>query len=700
MRIDVVGKPVENSTDESIQEMLRAKDVWSLLGAGNDGMDSFTTHAPEGSPKEIIGRFLNRLKEEAQEKGLPKPSPDDLRGGYFLVSSEVDPSLAKRLSPVKKWGVHFVTGLPQIDLELLSGADSQEILAWIKEAAVIEPKDDWGLDDFFDDDDFDDGGDDSDEDVSDDSPPFIDVADSVDEVNSETDNEGAGERPSSVVSEVTEGLPFAPLGAGSESSDSEPEGTEIEDEAEPEIEESAQEEEYVPPQYREIVSEAEQEGSVSAEPRMDLRPSKLSPPAQPSPDNSIIVDDSPEVHPKEDGGPNGDSDPRLDERVEQNIEGGPSSIIVDSGDHRFDKSSPSEVAAAVNAQAERELPVITKSTEGSDSIRVGSGRNERRFDVSKSHRRSSKVFFVTGGHGGAGKSTVSYSLAEAASIGLRNSRIPVFLIETDINNAKLAQNLNVENYKNVYEISKQVASMVRDGRSVTDQSIFDKVIEHSHRVPDADHPNREFYVLPAPYDVSDIVNPEEVKQGIKVVLRALESVKCHIYLDATEISGDAFDPFTAYLSGSPSDHAVVVGGGSRAEEIRRACEIIEGNDRRPEDRKPNRNIHVILNKTHPRLHRDVGSRLSPFAIRAMLPEIDYLSDDSILEATGGKGTSWIGNPMLPKEVVTQRRVFAIKALSNMGIFNVQGDMSAIQSAPVRKESPKGLKWRFGRKKSK
>jgi Mrp family chromosome partitioning ATPase len=116
---------------------------------------------------------------------------------------------------------------------------------------------------------------------------------------------------------------------------------------------------------------------------------------------------------------------------------------------------------------------------------------------------SAVCYYVTGSHGGAGKTTSTWMMANTMAAALKKdpSR-PVFLIEGDYENSKLAQRLNLPPEKNSGRLAELYRTLSSDRSLISKQKInmfemTEKIIKESIYVND-----HGVNIIAAPYDLT------------------------------------------------------------------------------------------------------------------------------------------------------------------------------------------------------
>lgn len=235
-------------------------------------------------------------------------------------------------------------------------------------------------------------------------------------------------------------------------------------------------------------------------------------------------------------------------------------------------------------------------------------------------RTGGKIVYVTGSHGGAGKTTTAWTLASLVAVSMKkagNEDISVWLIESDYRNSKLAQRHNIDPNRT----SGHLASMLE---WLNDQSgiVDDLPAKKAHAIAQSTHRlENGLNIIACPYDTTK----RDTKYIQQAVFQAAQYAKMQggiVFIDADTISND--DIMDSKLA-KAADRVVIVSdaGTEHIDDLKRAARILT---------TPVINgglgvsmpaITVLLNKTGPTEFKNVEDSgiLAPLALGGYLPFI-------------------------------------------------------------------------------
>lgn len=247
------------------------------------------------------------------------------------------------------------------------------------------------------------------------------------------------------------------------------------------------------------------------------------------------------------------------------------------------------------------------------------------------------VFYVTGAHGGAGKTTSTWMMANTVAAAIKKDpQRPVFLIEGDYENSKLAQRLNLPPEKNsgrLAEVFRQLATdRTLGNRGKMDmRELQDNIIEKSIYVND-----HGVNIIAAPYDLTRR-DGRFLRLAIQKSVEYAERRGGYVFIDADTLSND--DILDRTLAANAT-HVVMVSFGDQdhVDDTHRAIHTLTTPQAKavgpgangmgvPKDR-----IKLFFNKTGSERFEDLQQIMRPFLVEGHLPTVQGLND-------GG----WIGN---------------------------------------------------------
>lgn len=247
-------------------------------------------------------------------------------------------------------------------------------------------------------------------------------------------------------------------------------------------------------------------------------------------------------------------------------------------------------------------------------------------------------YYVTGSHGGAGKTTSTWMMANTMAAALKKdpSR-PVFLIEGDYENSKLAQRLNLPPEKNSGRLAELYRTLSSDRSLISKQKInmfemTEKIIKESIYVND-----HGVNIIAAPYDLTKR-DGRFLRIAIQKSVEYAERQGGYVFIDADTLSND--DILDRTLA-AKATHVVLVSFGDKdhVDDTHRAIHTlttanvksVAGSQTNgmgvPKDR-----IKLFFNKTGAERYEDLERTMRPYLTEGHLPTVPGLND-------GG----WIGN---------------------------------------------------------
>lgn len=247
-------------------------------------------------------------------------------------------------------------------------------------------------------------------------------------------------------------------------------------------------------------------------------------------------------------------------------------------------------------------------------------------------------YYVTGSHGGAGKTTSTWMMANTMAAALKKdpSR-PVFLIEGDYENSKLAQRLNLPPEKNSGRLAELYRTLSADRSLISKQKInmfemTEKIIKESIYVND-----HGVNIIAAPYDLTKR-DGRFLRIAIQKSVEYAERQGGYVFIDADTLSND--DILDRTLA-AKATHVVLVSFGDKdhVDDTHRAIHTlttpsiksVSGSQSNgmgvPKDR-----IKLFFNKTGNERFEDLQRTMRPYLTEGHLPTVQGLND-------GG----WIGN---------------------------------------------------------
>lgn len=241
-----------------------------------------------------------------------------------------------------------------------------------------------------------------------------------------------------------------------------------------------------------------------------------------------------------------------------------------------------------------------------------------------------KLIYITGSHGGAGKTTTAWTLASLVAVSLKqsgNTDTSVWLIESDYRNSKLAQRHNIDPNRTSGHLAAVIEQLQNESGMIADlpQKKAQAIADSTHRLDNG------LNIIACPYDTTR----RETKYIQQAVFQAAQFAKMQggiVFIDADTISND--DLMDSKLAKS-SDRVVIVsdGGEEHIDDLKRAAKILTTSHLNGGLGVPMHNITVLLNKTGADEFKRIeeSERLAPLALGGYLPFIQEWA------------TGWVGS---------------------------------------------------------
>lgn len=248
-------------------------------------------------------------------------------------------------------------------------------------------------------------------------------------------------------------------------------------------------------------------------------------------------------------------------------------------------------------------------------------------------RPGGKLVYVTGSHGGAGKTTTSWTLASLVASAMQKSGredISVWLIESDYRNAKLAQRHNIELGNTSLHLAQMLEWLADQSGAVSDisQRKAEAIRRSTHTLKNG------LRIIACPYDTT----MRDTKYIQQAVYQAAQYAKMQggiVFIDADTISSD--DIMDSKLAKS-ADRVVVVSdaGAEHIDDLKRAAKILTAPVLSGGLGVSLANISVLLNKTGADEFRRVEESgvLNPLALGGYLPFIPAWATGWVGSLTG------------------------------------------------------------------
>lgn len=271
-------------------------------------------------------------------------------------------------------------------------------------------------------------------------------------------------------------------------------------------------------------------------------------------------------------------------------------------------------------------PNIPTPREAKEQERAFYG-NPRRSHISSTpssnRSRMARVTMTTGSHGGAGKTSVTWVAANAAAIALRQSGVdsPVYLIETDYRNPKLASRIGSRaNNRHLGLFADALFDMQRQGEA-SQANIVRAMLANTVSQDDTG-----LRILVAPYHDMGRYDAQKLKYAISTAVNVAARVSAHVYMDCGTLTAGNFDSLDEQLA-NLSHKAILVTDMGHISEAHRTAEIL----RHPGSKRISRDhgfVNIFMNKTRPENTDRAASEMHPYTVCGMWPRMDDLDVES------------------------------------------------------------------------
>lgn len=295
----------------------------------------------------------------------------------------------------------------------------------------------------------------------------------------------------------------------------------------------------------------------------------------------------------------------------------------------FDPDAPAPFMADLNTEQRRAQSTMEKIRRDYDSDSILKVRS----------KNSAVCYYVTGSHGGAGKTTTTWMMANTVAAALKKdpSR-PVFLIEGDYENSKLAQRLNLPPEKNSGKLAEFYRRLSSDRSLMSKQKInmvdmTEKIIKESIHVND-----QGVHIIAAPYDLTKREG-RFLRIAIQKSVEYAERQGGYVFIDADTLSND--DILDRTLA-AKATHVILVSFGDQdhVDDTNRAIhtlttplvKAVSNSSSTNGMGVPKDRIKLFFNKTGSERFEDLQRIMRPYLTEGHLPTVQGLND-------GG----WIGN---------------------------------------------------------
>lgn len=298
-------------------------------------------------------------------------------------------------------------------------------------------------------------------------------------------------------------------------------------------------------------------------------------------------------------------------------------------DDAFDPTAPAPYMSQLEPEAQRAQNTMEQIIKDYDSESIFKAKS----------KKQAVTFYVTGSHGGAGKTTSTWMMANTVAAALKKDPTrPVFLIEADYENSKLAQRLNMPPERNSGKLAEFFRTVSADRSTVVKQrfnmfELTEKIIQESIYVND-----RGVNIIACPYDLTKR-DGRFLRMAIQRSVEYAERQGGYVFIDADTLSND--DILDRTLA-AKSTHVIVVSFGDQdhVEDTQRAIHTLVTPNMKSVSHNQSANgmgvpkdrIKVFFNKTGADRYADLQQVMLPYLVDGHLPTVQGLNE-------GG----WIGN---------------------------------------------------------
>lgn len=300
-------------------------------------------------------------------------------------------------------------------------------------------------------------------------------------------------------------------------------------------------------------------------------------------------------------------------------------------------------------------------------------------------REKSVITYVTGSHGGAGKTTLAWILAATYAYAQQTKdpsmRVPVTLIEVDYKNPKLQQRLDIPKRKSLGAIYEQLHRYQKQNgdRTIHPEQLL-KIIDMNTEVQE----DSGLRVITCPYDLRGI-NPKSMQWAIVKAIKAASHDGGAIFLDGGTMTSNELDPFDTLLANKVSNHTVVVSDSGHISDFQRTCQLLT--DPKNEYRKSHHNIHIFLNNSTQEQMEEVQQEVAPYRVDGRFPVIPEIGSGNANRSVGQD--AWVRNASA--DTFRNMVFFSARFLSNIGFDDLESLIPSQQAA-----APAGLWSRLAR----
>ncbi len=255
--------------------------------------------------------------------------------------------------------------------------------------------------------------------------------------------------------------------------------------------------------------------------------------------------------------------------------------------------------------------------------------------------RKGLTVLVTGSHGGSGKTTVAYLMPYVMAFVMKQAQSgkPVYLVEADYSNPKLAERLSLPMKKDVSAFADFLRAVRRNENGMGNLSAAEMQRKTSEVIQSITHevPGTGLRIIACPYDTTSR-DTRDIQDAIQKLTNALVSQEdCVVFLDGQTFAKD--DIVDASLA-TTANHVVLVGNGRHIGDLHSfAGMLTKPIDQNGAGVSP-ANMSVFLNRTSERRALELKDEFAPLHVVGFLPRMTGIDD-----STNDQSTAWVGEAL-------------------------------------------------------
>jgi len=284
---------------------------------------------------------------------------------------------------------------------------------------------------------------------------------------------------------------------------------------------------------------------------------------------------------------------------------------------------PAPASPAVNVAGEREYAMKA----GTASLAMPGGR--KGISV-----------HVTGSHGGSGKTTIAYLMPYVMGHVMKGFGKPVYLIEADYSNPKLAQRLGLRPDQN----SGKFAAFVRELSSGAVASMTPEQVQERTRqvINEITYERDGMRIIACPYDTT-ARETEALRDAIQKLVNGLVTrEECIVFIDGqTFAKDDALDATIA----STADAVVLVGNHRHVEDAQAFRHMLTTPAASGGAGVSQQRISIFLNETSEERAKELAHDFLPSQVVGYLPHLEPIDD-----ASDRRTTAWVGTELRDEDL--------------------------------------------------